>query len=89
MKVKYYEDKKGWLYFRCPGCNGIHSVPFINAPPPGPPGVWCYDGKADCPTLSPSLKLGYCHVAVKSGKLYYFSDCKHQLAGTVVPMRDL
>jgi len=87
-------DGKSWLSFWCPGCKHPHAIPFINAPQ-GAPGLWAYDGKKECPTITPSLRVmagsseeSQCHVVVTSGILNYCSDCKHSLAGKSVPMVD-
>jgi hypothetical protein len=82
-----------WLAFWCPGCESVHTIPFINAPPPAPAGLWAYDGDQYAPTVSPSLRrisadgLGSdCHVVITKGLLNYQTDCKHKLAGQAVPM---
>lgn len=87
-------DGKSWLGFWCPGCKRAHAIPFINAPPPAPPGLWTFDGRPELPTITPSLRVltldgkeSSCHVVVTAGILNYQADCKHSLAGKSVQMQ--
>jgi hypothetical protein len=91
--VHYPQYPSGsWVSFWCPGCQNVHTVPFINAPPPAPPKVWAYDGNKYAPTIDPSLRIidfdgsSKCHVVITAGVLNYQTDCKHELAGKAVPM---
>lgn len=45
----------GRVAFWCPGCERVHSV-GVAAPAPV---IWEWDGNADHPTFSPSLKVTY------------------------------
>lgn len=72
----------------CPGCKSTHQF-WVN-PPSGP--SWTYDGNAEKPTVSPSLRHSWgpnkcCHYFIRKGNLVFCGDCTHALAGQTVPMQ--
>lgn len=81
--------------FYCPGCERCHTVRVgegqnIQG--------WTFDGNEDYPTFSPSILVHdvknaetdptplICHSFVKDGKIQFFNDCSHSLAGKTVDM---
>lgn len=84
----------GQIFFECPGCDMPHGIPV--GPGSGP--RWEWDGNADAPSFSPSIKVDYdwgpdkqkvvCHFFVKSGEIQFLNDCTHDLAGKTIKMVD-
>jgi hypothetical protein len=68
------------LVFRCPGCECAH--PFDQR--------WSFNGDFECPTFTPSLLVHQsrssprCHSFVTDGRIQFFADCEHALAGKTV-----
>ncbi|MGH0053204.1 MAG: DUF6527 family protein [Sphaerochaetaceae bacterium] len=87
-KVDVY---KGYVAFRCPGCDTIHSVPVA----PENPNRWKFNGLTEKPTLHPSILVAKdelsrrCHLFVRDGEIIYLSDCHHDMKGMTVPMEDV
>lgn len=58
--------------------------------------TWTYNGNGMNPTVTPSIhiqvepkegpKFTVCHLFVENGKIRFLNDCRHKLAGQVVPM---
>lgn len=76
------------ITFECPGCGKKHT--FVN----GADGEErAYFWGPDKPTVKKEVTTGnganYCHFIVRSGKLKFFPDCGHELAGKIVPMPDV
>lgn len=75
----------------CPGCEDMHAWQTAAGPNPQGP-VWDYNGDADRPTVSPSLRVTggphdtVCHSFIRDGVWEYLSDSTHHLAGQTVPM---
>ena len=84
----------------CPACGYEHSF-RVNAEYWAREGkeVWEFNGDYDRPTFYPSMgvKTGlrpgedgqgvyYCHSFLTDGQWHYLDDCKHDMAGQVVPM---
>lgn len=75
----------GKLYcFRCPGCRTGHQ---FEHPP------WSWNGSFDYPTIQPSLLVNpgsthVCHSMVWDGKISFFADSYHELAGKTVELPD-
>ncbi len=76
-----------YLSYKCPGCEGFHSLPFNNDKAKT---TWWWDGNVDKPTMGPSiLKRSYlgenvsgiCHHYVIEGELRFEADSTHKLAG--------
>lgn len=49
---------------------------------------WCTWNK-EHPDEPAPFKCGICHSFVRTGKIQYLSDCKHELAGKTVDMVDI
>ncbi len=75
-----------YYYFFCPACNSNHKFEVRV-------GHWSFNGNMEKPSFEPSLNLllhgGRCHLFVKDGRIQYLGDCKHDLAGQSVEMRDM
>ncbi|AIF51990.1 DUF6527 family protein [Pelosinus sp. UFO1] len=93
-KVNFCNNNKS-LLFDCPGCKYPHKVnveAFEDQP------VWQYNGNADSPTISPSIRVKWdegddhrqccCHSFVTDGKIQFLNDCTHALAGQTVELPD-
>ncbi len=71
--------------FLCPACNETHSINQS----------WEFDGDYESPTISPSIRVNgfafnpsepgsvpsICHSWISKGKIKFFEDCTHKLAG--------
>lgn len=83
--------------FMCPACKDVHTLP-VKRNTDGP--RWSFDGNAEAPTFTPSVRYSIhygrgtskppyiCHLWVRAGKLDYCSDSTHGLAGQLVDMPD-
>lgn len=76
--------ENGHTMFWCPGCDGPHALSVA-------PGRWTWNGDADRPTFSPSVRVfdhtgTLCHSFITDGQIAFLSDCKHALAGQTVPL---
>lgn len=72
------------LHFWCPACDTAHVVSIG-------PGGWTWDGDAEAPTFSPSIRVKshdgcVCHSFVRAGRFEYCSDCTHAMAGSSAPI---
>lgn len=96
--MKCYESE-GLLVFYCPACGQNHTA-WLQGRGWGDRPLWRWDGRTDCPTLTPSLRietpdpdggppLHVCHFFIKAGQIIYLSDCTHRLAGLSVDMADI
>jgi hypothetical protein len=85
-------NRDGYAAFAhwCPGCGGCHVV--TTKATDGP--VWFWDGNADAPTCSPSIRLfidvdkTICHYFLRTGNIEFCGDCAHKLSGQTVPLPD-
>lgn len=98
MKVRQIRapDTSGLLdyAFFCPGC-GRHHVVHVRT---GESGLgWSYNGDPDRPTFSPSVSVQHtldgafyvCHSEVQDGRIRFFEDSTHLLAGETVELPDM
>ena len=69
------------------------------------PSRWTWNGSADAPTFSPSVKQTWtewdekdgqktstemcCHYFIRDGKIEFCGDCTHEMAGKTVPLPDV
>ena len=79
--------------FYCPGCKMLHRFE-INQPNAGNGAKWTWNGNKLKPTFRPSLiyKLRgrvYCHASITDGRLHYFQDSLHHLAGETITMQPI
>lgn len=81
------------LFFYCPGCKYHHHLQIERGStnPNGP--IWKWNGDMEKPTFSPSLMVNartdqQCHLALRDGKISYFNDCMHELAGRTVELEE-
>lgn len=82
-------DDNGQLRFECPGCECPHAVPVTR-------GGWQWNGSRVRPTLYPSVLvrcpgglIEVCHSSVRDGRIVFFSDCTHLLAGRTVDLPEI
>jgi hypothetical protein len=79
FKTKRIEGYQFW----CPACNSIH---VFTTRHPDPDLTWDFDGNASFePSLSYELSPR-CHAHLTDGKLRFYPDCEHVLAGQTVDM---
>lgn len=78
MKIfkKPYPDTTGYaLYFMCPACKELHGINH----------TWEFNEDYENPTITPSIRVrghdSECHTWITNGKVKFFSDCSHELAG--------
>jgi hypothetical protein len=85
------ETDEGEIFanFWCEGCHVYHRLQLNVAFKPS----WSFNGNNKKPTFEPALKIKnaetkevMCHLTIKDGKIKYYSDCKHELAGFMVNM---
>jgi hypothetical protein len=83
--IKTKDDK---FVFRCPGCNGIHSITKE---------IWDFNDDLEKPTIKPSILSKFtpksegmspkvCHSYVTDGKIRFLNDSTHDLAGKTVDL---
>lgn len=89
----------GYILFWCPGCDGAHMIRVASADRPG---GWGFNGNAEKPTFTPSVKVTYpgsdagvdgappaiCHSFVTDGRVQFLADCTHARAGQTVDLPD-
>jgi hypothetical protein len=63
--------------FWCPGCNS--HMWFNDA-------RWEWNGDRDKPTVTPSIRSAHCHVVLVRGRIHFYPDCEHELAGKSIEM---
>lgn len=76
----------------CPGCDAPHAIWTERGEGSSRP-IWSYDGNAEAPTCSPSVRISdnagtTCHYFLKAGQIEFCGDCRHELAGKTVPLPD-
>ena len=87
------------LLLWCPGCTDLHQIYYVGADGVVPQVCWDFDGNLACPTISPSLRVGWtnlvtgeqhvCHSFITAGQWVFLSDSTHPLAGQDVPLPPL
>lgn len=90
--------RAGTVYWWCPGCDLVHSVPVEGE------NGWGFNGTLESPTLTPSVLVNgirgistpewdranpRCHSFVRDGWIQFLADCEHPLADQTVPMGPL
>jgi len=78
----------GLLSFQCPGCGARHAFRIMFDPDLPEEQVWSWNGDMDGPTFDPALKAPGCHLRCVEGKLHFFVDSGHKLAGRLVDLPD-
>lgn len=90
QKLNRYDGRQGpnefLLTFWCPGCKAEHpySIPR-----------WTWNGDMEKPTFMPSLLCNKddpksrCHFFVREGRIEYYGDCHHELAGKTIDLPDM
>jgi hypothetical protein len=69
------------LVFHCPACEASH---YLTA-------EWDYNGDPESPTFEPSI-LHWpprCHSRIRDGKITFYQDCEHGMAGRTVNLPDI
>lgn len=99
--LRYIDN--GLLYFKCPGCNGYHTVYVEGIYRPATLDEkypkWTWNNSLDKPTFQPSLLIRsvnnpnvadyICHSYITDGKIQFLSDCTHASAGQTLDMIDI
>lgn len=83
----------------CPACEEMHVIQTSS--PEGRP-KWGFDGKIECPTFTPSVRISLpehiddegtihpsrvlCHYFITAGQINFCSDSDHALKGQTVPL---
>ena len=77
------------LSFLCPGCKRLHTVNIDIEQSP----VWIFNNDYHNPTFSPSICVRQsnnnnycCHSIVTDGKIQFFQDSTHELAGQTIDL---
>lgn len=76
------------LAFFCPGCENVHAVVI------GDDG-WEFNSDYENPTFNPSVLVDkedperICHSRIEDGKIKFYNDCHHELAGQVVELPEV
>lgn len=87
------------IFFMCPGCHRMHSVPAVHGLPVEGKPVWGWNGNIEEPSIDPSIRTWgtnettgeefVCHSVVRLGTIEFFADSSHELAGKTVPLPDI
>jgi hypothetical protein len=91
MNPKVKTTLAGAKIFKCPGCNGYHSLPVTGDKHP----KWDFNGDHERPTFKPSILAlaqfseedggpEICHSFVTEERIQFLSDCTHALKGQTV-----
>lgn len=83
------DEGKIFANFWCDGCKCYHSIQLNVAFKPS----FSFNGNDKKPTFDPAIRIKnaetkevMCHFSIKDGKIKYYSDSKHELAGFIVNM---
>lgn len=70
----------------CDGCMRVHLIAVEKPDDRG--AVWAWDGDRWHPSIAPSVDAvnGFCRYTIRRGMVDFQQDCKHALAGMLVPM---
>jgi hypothetical protein len=84
-------ERMGVYLYWCPGCLAAHR--FNISAGDHPDGLrWGWDGDGHHPTIEPDMAVDgdgtRCHHYLRGGRLYFFGDCSHALAGRMVALPD-
>lgn len=97
-KSRDAETGNDMLWFKCPGCEQVRPFAHYHRIPvsigtrkhPGtlhPDKTWEWNGSTEKPTVKPSINItDQCHYTITDGKITYYPDSKHPLAGKTIPM---
>jgi hypothetical protein len=88
------EEHIGYSWY-CPGCKTHHEVSTDKPDEYGY--IWIFSGTVECPTIRASLLVNpnnepgrpRCHCYITEGKIEFFQDSTHELAGQIIEMKDL
>lgn len=106
--VRYKDHKPVVVYVWCQGCKHCHGFPVskvyyegssIYGPNHHKP-IWTFNGNAEKPSFSPSLREFYthpetkkeittCHSIITDGRIQFCSDCEHELKGQTLPLEEI
>ncbi len=79
------ETGQDYMIF-CPACQCGHRFPTGEGPGPR----WKFNGNLESPTFEPSLRIQSvkpeCHSQVTDGRIHFYPDSGHALAGQTVPL---
>lgn len=77
-------DGRFGLTWWCPGCQLSHSIRIG-------PASYLWDGDSYFPTMLPDVDIDLgsgrrCHCRIQVGRVKFYDDCTHALAGMLVPL---
>lgn len=94
-----WRDHNHNIWHYCPACKVLHPIPvYKKCPTAGR--AWFYNKNPDNPTFKPGIKYQTeipfnpgatrrCHYIIVDGKITYYRDSDHELAGQTVDLPDL
>lgn len=85
--------RAGVYSYWCPGCLQAHQFNVSAGDDPlGQGRRWGWDGDSHHPTIEPDMLVQgdgtSCHHYLRGGRLFFFGDCTHDLAGRLVALPD-
>lgn len=97
LNAEHSQHEDAYYEFDCPGCDSIHSLPTKG------PRAWKFNGNIESPSFEPSILARrkmwvskdepaielVCHSWVTDGRIQFFNDSTHALAGQTVEMKDI
>lgn len=92
MKARHIKQPNqfDWMIY-CPACECGHGLAVGRKEGPS----WTFNGDQKNPTFGPSLKVttgmdgkDVCHSQITNGKIYYYPDSTHTMAGQTVDLPD-
>lgn len=94
MRAEFDSPSGDALIFECPGCRYFHQVALNH---PNQRGArWQFDGDLSFPTITPSIVTNpdaidgpRCHATVTKGKIHFYPDSQHELAGQTVDLPEI
>lgn len=92
MKIKQFtRDGVPHVVFKDPTSSGCIALPIGpgHSPFAEAGNAWSWDGNAEAPTLTPSVKCSTDHFFVRNGQVEFCGDAPHGNAGKTVPLEDL
>jgi hypothetical protein len=82
------------VVFNCPACGMRHRVRVNAATGKGGCGYWTWNRNMDEPTFYPTIMVygehhaSRCHSFVRDGRIQFYADSTHALAGQTVELPD-
>lgn len=81
-KPKLVKSGVDYIEFYCPGCNINHIIDTK---------IFSWNGSETSPSINQSIKVKsseivLCHCSLTEGKLHYYNDSKHSMAGQTIKL---